>query len=164
MSEYKNEVNEKSKNNKNTLKIHYIIFLYDTHQKFLFGNKVLCTLLFYHHHNPKLRIITMADDNNTDNFTANIEGPSIASSGVQPFHVPVHLIDKNTIIDADVARKYYQYNQFFDLTMIHNLWLNLPHTQQQPINSYNDDIGRNFKSTKTLSKTSNKTAGCTYTI
>ncbi len=73
---------------------------------------------FHHHHNQKLRIITMADDNYTDNFIANIKGPSIASSGVQPFCVPVHLIDKNTTIDADFAWKYCQYHQYIDLTVI----------------------------------------------
>ncbi len=52
----------------------------------------------------------MADDNNTGDFTANIEGPSIQSSGVQPFHVPVHFINKNTTIDADFSQKYYQYH------------------------------------------------------
>ncbi len=102
-----------------------------------------CALsFFYHNHNKKLRIITMADDNNTGNFTVNIEGPSIASSGVQPFCVPVHFIDKNTTIDAEFARKYYQYHQFFDLTVIHNLRFNISNSQQPPINSYNDDIGR----------------------
>ncbi len=90
----------------------------------------------------KLKISIMVDDNNTSNFTANIKGPSIASSGVQPFHVPGHFIDKNTTIDADFAQKYYQYHQYFDLTMIHNLCFNLPHSHQQLINSYNDGIGR----------------------
>ncbi len=83
----------------------------------------------------------MADDDDTGNFTANIKGPSIASSGIQPFRVPVHFINKNTTIDADFAQKYYQYHQYFDVTMTHNLRFNLPPSQQQPINSYNDDIG-----------------------
>ncbi len=52
----------------------------------------------------------MADYNDAGNVTANNEGPSITSSGVQPFGVLVHLIDKNTTIDADFARKYYQYH------------------------------------------------------
>ncbi len=122
-------------------KILCIIFLYDLRQKVCLEIK-FCALLFFITTTIKnLRIITMADDNNTGNFTTNIEGPSIASSGVQPFCVPVHFINKNTMIDADFAWKYYQYHQFFDLTMIHNLWLNLPHTQQQSINSYNNDIG-----------------------
>ncbi len=46
----------------------------------------------------------MADDKDASNITANNEGPSITSNGVQPFHVPVHFIDKNTTIDADFAR------------------------------------------------------------
>ena len=84
----------------------------------------------------------MAYDDDTSNFTANIEGPSIASSGIQPFCVPVHFIDKNTTIDADFAQKYYQYHQYFDVCVIHNLCFSLPPSQQQPINSYNDDICR----------------------
>ncbi len=83
----------------------------------------------------------MADDNNAGNVTANNKGHSIAASGIQPFCVPVHFIDKNTTIDADFAWKYYQYHQYFDLTMIHKFCFNLPHSQQQPINSYNNDIG-----------------------
>ncbi len=113
--------------NHTILKILCIIFLYDFHQKFCVGNKVLCTLLFYHNHNRKLRIVTMADNDNTGNFTTNIEGPSIASSGIQPFRVLVYFIDKNTTIDADFAWKCYQYHQYFDLTMIHKLCFNLPH-------------------------------------
>ncbi len=45
----------------------------------------------------------MAYDNDASNVTTNNEGPSIASSGIQPFRVPVHFIDKNTTIDADFA-------------------------------------------------------------
>ncbi len=77
----------------------------------------------------KLRMVAMADVGNTGNFTTNIKGPSIASSGIQPFHVPVHFIDKNTTIDADFTWKYHQYHQYFDLTMIHKLCFNLPHSQ-----------------------------------
>ncbi len=84
----------------------------------------------------------MADNNNTSNFTANIEGQSIAASGIQPFCVLVHFIDKNTTIDTDFAWKYYQYHHYFDLTMIHKLCFNLLHSHQQPINSYNNDIGQ----------------------
>ncbi len=84
----------------------------------------------------------MADDKDAGNVIANNEGPSIASSGIQPFRVPVHFIDKNTTIDADFARRYYQYHRFFDLTVIHNLCFNISNSQQPPINSYNDDIGR----------------------
>ncbi len=98
--------------------------------------------LFYHHHNQDLRINTTADNNNTGNFTTNIISPSIASSGVQPFCVPVHLIYKNISIDADFVQKYYQYHQYFDLTMRQQLQYNLPHSQQQSINSYNNDIGQ----------------------
>ncbi len=61
-------------------------------------------------------INAMADDKNTSNFTVNINGPSIASSAAQPFHVQLHFIDKNTTIDSDFAQKYYQYYQYFDLT------------------------------------------------
>ncbi len=67
----------------------------------------------------------MADDDNTSNFTLNIKGPSIVSSGVQPFYVLERFIDKNTTIDADFARKCDQYHQYIDLTMIHKLCFNL---------------------------------------
>ncbi len=79
-------------------------------RKFALEIKFCALSFFITTSTKKLRIITMADDNNTGNFTTNIEGPSIASSGIQPFRVPVHFIDKNTMIDADFAWKYYQYH------------------------------------------------------
>ncbi len=50
---------------------------------------------FYHHHNQKLRIITMADDNNTGNFTTTVEGQSNTSSGIQPLHGAFHQQEYN---------------------------------------------------------------------
>ncbi len=84
----------------------------------------------------------MADDNKADNITVNNKGQSIAASGVQPFRALVHFINKNTTINADFAQKYYQYHQFFDLTVIHNLRFKIHISHQQLINSYNDDINR----------------------
>ncbi len=126
---------------------------------FSFKMKFCAHSFFYHHHNKDLRINAMMDENNTGNFTATIEGPSIASSGIQSFCF--FFIDKNTTIGANFAQKYYQYHKYFDLTMIQQLQYNLPHSHQTPINSYNNYIGR---VTKMLSTTLNKIVGFTYTI
>ncbi len=94
--------------------------------------------------NSICEINTMADDDNSSSCTANVQCARISSSAIQPFHVPVHFIKKNTTIDANFAWTYYQYHQYFDPTMIQQLQHNLPNSHQQPINSYND-IGRVIK-------------------
>ncbi len=128
--------------NQTITKILNIIFLYDTHQIFCFGSKILCTSFF----------ITTTTKNKESSpwqmtTTLAILLPISKAQASIKWHsailcVPLHFIDKNTTIDTDFAQKYYQYHQYFDLTMIHKLCFNLPHSQQQPINSYNNDIGR----------------------
>ncbi len=100
---------------------------------------------FVHKPSPKPTklLITMADNNNTGNYTLNNKHHIINLAHIQPFCAPPILSTRTW--QFDFVWRNYHVTQFFDPTKVQQFWNNLPTSHLQSINGSDDKISCFFK-------------------